>query len=297
MRFSRSDHHKCREVPLLEWSQTHYNLIVYGNTDTPIFRQGSGLDSFPVERLLESTDDDVRAEYQDDLASLSEMLALVVAELQPWKGVQPAFVSRIDQIEKRRRDVHFRFEHLFDRLTSDEVFKCGYFDINVSGRWGGESQHTHWALKKGNLMEGVLGLLGDQPKDRVPKAFGVEQWPLPPLGHVAVMMPFTQVFDAVYDAVKAACSVLRLDTMRVNEIYGPTSIMVDIFKTIEQSSLVVSDLTGRNPNVLYETGPRTCTQPRRNYDRSEPRRRSVRSEAYQTCPVSTEWRGARKARE
>ena len=254
MRFFRSDHNECREVTLLEWSQSHYSLIVYGNTDTPIFRNSSGLDTFPAERLFGSTDGDVKTKYQDDLASLSEMLALVVAELQPSNGAQPAFVSRIDQIEKRGWDVHFRFEHLFDSLTSDEVFKCGHFDIDVSGRWGGESRHTHWALKKGNLMEGVLGLLRDQPKDRGPKAFGVEQWPLPPLGHVAVMMPFTQAFDAVYDAVKSACGVLRLDTLRVDEIYGPTPIMADIFKTIEQSSLVVSDLTGRNPNVLYETG-------------------------------------------
>ena len=30
--------------------------------------------------------------------------------------------------------------------------------------------------------------------------------------------------------------------------------MNDVFSTIVQSRLVISDLTGRNPNVLYETG-------------------------------------------
>ena len=42
--------------------------------------------------------------------------------------------------------------------------------------------------------------------------------------------------------------------MRVDEIFGPHNVVDDVFKTIVQSKLVISDLTKRNPNVLYETG-------------------------------------------
>ena len=242
-----------REVIPLEWSQTHYNLIVYGRTDTPMFRSPLGLDTFRSERLFGYTDGDVRAIYQEDLDGLSGMLALVVAELQPGNATPPAFVSRIEYIEKRRRDVRFRFERLLGGFTSEEVFSCGYFDIDVSGGVD-ERSHTHWAVKKGNLVEGVLRLLNNQPTEQCPKAFNIEPWPLGPLGHVAVMMPFASAFDPIYEAVRSACGRLRLDTLRVDDIYGPTHIIDDVFKTIEQSRLVISDLTGRNANVLYETG-------------------------------------------
>lgn len=238
----------------MEWSQTNYNLIVNGNVETPLFRNATGVGSFPADRLFLSTSAELKARYEKDLACLSEMLAVVAAELYPRSGTQPAFISRIDQIEQRGGNIHFRFEHLFDRFTSEEVFHCGYFDISVSNRGINESNRTHWAIKKGNLMEGVLRLLMDQPAGQSPKAFNVEPWPLQTLGHVAVMMPFDHAFGGVYEAVKSACRKLRLDTLRVDEIYGPTPIISDVFKTIEQGKLVVSDLTHRNPNVLYETG-------------------------------------------
>ena len=238
----------------MEWLQTHYNLIVSGNTEAPMFRNSSGLDSFPGDRLFEGTDGNLAATYRDNLASLSDMLALIVAERYPGEESRPAFVSRISEIEPRGQDIHFRFEHLLGRFTSEEVFQSGYFDIYLRSSGIDESWRTHWAVKKGHLVEGVLRLLNDQPKEQCPKAFNVEPWPLGPLGHVAVMMPFANAFGPVYEAVRSVCGRLRLDTLRVDEIYGPTHIIDDVFKTIEQSRLVISDLTGRNPNVLYETG-------------------------------------------
>ena len=238
----------------MEWSQTHYNLIVTADTETPMFRNSSGLDSFPSERLFGGTDSDVAAQYRENIGSLSDLLALVLAERYPGEESQPAFVSRISEVERRGRDVHFRFEHLLSSFTSEEVFQSGYFDIYLSPSGIDESRHTHWAVKKGNLVESVLRLLNDQPEEQCPKAFNIEPWPLEPLGNVAVMMPFAATFNPVYEAVRLACGKLRLDVLRVDEIYGPTQIINDVFKTIEQSKLVISDLTGRNPNVLYETG-------------------------------------------
>ena len=237
----------------MEWSQTHYSLIVSGSSDAPLFRNTTGTASFRGDRMFGGTEDELIARYENDLADLSGMLALVVPELYPREGPQPAFVSRIDQVEKRSGRIHFWFEHLLDGFTAEEVFGCGYFDIYLEGQIN-ESNRTHWAIKKGNIIEGIFKLLRDQPKDQSPKAFNIGQWPLPVLGHVAVMMPFAGTFDAVYTAVKSACERLRLGTLRVDEIYGAKPIINDVFKTIEQSKLVISDLTGRNPNVLYETG-------------------------------------------
>ena len=84
--------------------------------------------------------------------------------------------------------------------------------------------------------------------------FSVEQWPLPILGHIAVMMPFDQEFNQIYEGIKTACTDQNMKTLRVDKIYGSTPIINDIFSVISQSSKVICDLTGRNPNVLYETG-------------------------------------------
>ena len=232
----------------MKWSLTEYNLIVYGNHDNAIFSSPSGIATFPAERLFEYTSSELSDRYQTDLSSLEELPALVVAELG-YSDRTPAFVGRVLGVEQIGRDVQFQFQKLFDELTSEEVFNGGHFNIRFY-----ESSRTHWAVRQGNLIEGLFRLLRERSGDERPRLFNVEQWPLPILDHIAVMMPFAKEFDPVYEAIKSVCQSQRLDTLRVDEIYGPTQIMDDVFSTIAQSKLVISDLTGRNPNVLYETG-------------------------------------------
>ena len=219
-----------------------------------MFHQPSGVDVFRADRLFGETSGELKAIYESDLTKLSELPVLALTEIYRGEGPRPAFVGRIDHIERLGRDIRFRFEHWHNQFSAEEVFGCGYFDIDIVTRGINESNRTHWAIKQGNLMEGILRLLNDRSKDHSPKAFNVTQWPIPTLSHVAVMMPFDSTFEAVYTAVKESCNSLRLETLRVDEIYSPSQISTDIFKAIEQSKLVVSDLTGRNPNVLYETG-------------------------------------------
>ena len=237
----------------MEWSLTQYNLIVTSNTDDPIFNNPFGRTTFRADRLFKFTEPELKERYENDLSGLSELPTLVLGEVYSGNGT-PAFFGRVSEIEKRRGTVHFRFERLFNRFTSEEVFNCGHFDITTYSSGVDERSHTHWAVKKGNLVEGLFKLLEDQSRDQGPRFFNVEQWPLPVLGHIAVMMPFEERFDPVYETIKSACASQRFETLRVDEIYGPTLIMDDVFSTIAQSRLVICDLTGRNPNVLYETG-------------------------------------------
>ena len=68
------------------------------------------------------------------------------------------------------------------------------------------------------------------------------------------MMPFDSEYNDVYAAIRSACRHHDLRAIRVDAIFGPSNVVDDIFKIIVQSKLVISDLTKRNPNVLYETG-------------------------------------------
>ena len=74
------------------------------------------------------------------------------------------------------------------------------------------------------------------------------------LDMVAVMMPFAKEFDAVYQAIKNACQVNNLRCVRADDIWEEATIIQDIFNLIFRSQVVVVDFTGKNPNVMYETG-------------------------------------------
>ena len=56
------------------------------------------------------------------------------------------------------------------------------------------------------------------------------------------MMPFDREYDVVYDRIRKACDIHKLDAVRVDDIYGPSSIIDDVFKLIVQSRFVMSDL-------------------------------------------------------
>jgi len=71
-----------------------------------------------------------------------------------------------------------------------------------------------------------------------------------------VLMPFSPDFDALYEnALRPAVEEIQgLSCLRADEIYGPRPIMTDIWRSIQKAALLIADLTGRNPNVLYELG-------------------------------------------
>lgn len=232
------------------WLQTHYNLICYGHSDDDVFRSRSGTSWFPKSRVFEATDAHLSEHYESDLSRLAELPTLVVAEAMPNGSTRtPAFLSRIDRVHQSGSRVTFQFHHLYGGMSSEDIF--GLKDLHL-GQW--EHSRTHWAVKEGALLDELFRHIEDGSKKLGPRLFTTPEWPLPPLGHVAVMMPFSRDFDPVHETIRIACSDLGLATRRVDEIYGPQKIMDDIFSTIAQSQVVVGDLTGRNPNVLYETG-------------------------------------------
>ena len=70
---------------------------------------------------------------------------------------------------------------------------------------------------------------------------------------IAVMMPFAG-FDNVYKAIKLACDNATFRCLRADDIWDHSSIIQDIFSLIFKAKIVVVDFSGKNPNVMYETG-------------------------------------------
>jgi hypothetical protein len=71
---------------------------------------------------------------------------------------------------------------------------------------------------------------------------------------VAVMMPFAMEFAAVHESIKSATTSCGLRCLRADDIWEDTTIVQDIFALIYRAQVVVVDFTGKNPNVMYETG-------------------------------------------
>lgn len=71
---------------------------------------------------------------------------------------------------------------------------------------------------------------------------------------VAVMMPFSADFTPVYEAIRGACHDVGLSCYRADDIWEDSTFIQDIFNLIFQSLIVIVDFSGRNPNVMYETG-------------------------------------------
>jgi hypothetical protein len=70
-----------------------------------------------------------------------------------------------------------------------------------------------------------------------------------------VLMPFNEDFKEVYElGIKEACREAGAYCERVDEQIFEGSILERIYNQISKADIIISDMSGRNPNVFYETG-------------------------------------------
>src|ERR1700730_1595115 len=74
------------------------------------------------------------------------------------------------------------------------------------------------------------------------------------LNLVSVMMPYSTEFSEVRRTIQRACNHTYLECKMADDIWEHSVIVQDIFSLIFRSFIVVTDFTGRNPNVFYEAG-------------------------------------------
>ena len=73
-------------------------------------------------------------------------------------------------------------------------------------------------------------------------------------------MPFADEFDDVYHIIRDAVESVRnatsgtIDCYRADDIDEPGKISDQVLNAIRSSDLVIAELTGSNPNVMYELG-------------------------------------------
>ena len=73
---------------------------------------------------------------------------------------------------------------------------------------------------------------------------------------VFMLSPFSEPFNTIFnDHIKPTLEKIdNIKCFRADNIYDNKPIIEDIWKSINEASIIISELTGRNPNVFYETG-------------------------------------------
>lgn len=71
-----------------------------------------------------------------------------------------------------------------------------------------------------------------------------------------VIMPFAPEFDDVYDVIRQSVSALGEDLVatRLDEVRAAGRITDDLLQELEGAALCIADVTGSNPNVMWEVG-------------------------------------------
>lgn len=114
-----------------------------------------------------------------------------------------------------------------------------------------EFSRTHWAVKEYDLYGALLPYLTPPV---APRVFTLPTTTPTESDLVAVMMPFDAGFSPVYAALGEAAEAAGMHVQRADDIWVNDHIMADIINLIWRARVVVSDLSGKNANVFYETG-------------------------------------------
>lgn len=70
-----------------------------------------------------------------------------------------------------------------------------------------------------------------------------------------VVIQFTDEYNVLYnEVIKPVVEEYGYDCERADETYTTNPILQDIIQSIQESSIVIADITPNNPNVFYEVG-------------------------------------------
>jgi len=132
-----------------------------------------------------------------------------------------------------------------------------------AGDWRRGDRTLVWLLEATGLGRLLDGLQADAARLRQDVLFlGPERLNPPPQDprpgeppDCFLVMPFGQPdSDTVHRVLRQACQAAGLRPVRGDDLFTPTDILDDLWRGITGAHCVIADISGRNPNVMYELG-------------------------------------------
>lgn len=246
-----------------------YNLIVTG-------REGAW-DGSPYRlelgRFGEYSDDAIVAKYKSlDPAAVAELQSLPTLFAYEHGHNADARVGFIQRVTSRSGQVQIDYAFYPDlpAISASQLAALAW-ELDIVKY---EMNRTHWAVKAVDLLSTLVeaGLVTSDQLRRLPEPFArppvfgarthlvivptVFSIPNeePEEDLVSAMMPFDAASTPVYVAIQRSCADAGLRCLRADDIWQEAAIVQDIFSLLFRSRIVIADFSGRNPNVLYETG-------------------------------------------
>jgi hypothetical protein len=246
-----------------------FNLIVTADETA----WNNGRDSISLSRFGEYTAESIKARYRSfDDEAIKDLTSFPTLFAYEQVHDLPAKVGRVTKIV-RPSGGELRFHYTFIQefpLVSPSILSEIAWELDINN-W--EMDRTHWAIKDVDLFEvleehgigqdrpvpGGVGRITVTPSKApgelvvVPSVFAI-----PDHGRemdlVSVMMPFGADFANVFRTIHIAADRAGFRCQRADDIWESSALIQDVFSLIYRSFVVVVDLSGQNPNVMYEAG-------------------------------------------
>jgi len=222
-----------------------FHFIVKGAGWTP------DRDTIDRSRVLEYTEEHVKDVYDPegnlDLDKATNIPALFVSETGGL-GDEIGRVGTITRVRVSGRNYQIDYTLDADILgIPNAKLEEIAADLDVQPF---EFQRTHWAIKDVDLFKVLLKRgAGQRPR---PKVFTLPDHVDDDL--VSVMMPFDAGYNEVYETLQGAAHEVGMRCQRADDIWETDTVIQDVVNLIGRAKVVICDMTGRNPNVFYETG-------------------------------------------
>lgn len=198
---------------------------------------------------------DIDLDYVHDGSTRRHWVNDVLKELSTKKQPVSSMPSPeiIKVVEYLLHPDHFLFDERVDREKAIEAIQACLktYDLTVSMQPNG--------IVKLVLLHGEFISTAHEnvPTEKLvtfkPSVFNVPNKAQNP-NLISVMMPFNEAFSSTYGAVEKVAEHMNLECVRADSIWDNSTFIQDVFDIIYCAKVVIVDFTGRNPNVMYETG-------------------------------------------
>lgn len=221
-----------------------YNLIVAGGT------RNSQQSTISNTRVFEHTTDEIsvlfKPEGELDTQAVMNLPTLFMQEGTGDEIARLGWLSRI-ALNGGNYEFHYMFDPGVPPMTNAEVFSLST-ELRMDD-W--EFSRNHWAIKDVDLSYVLLSQRSTRTP--TPTVFQLSDNPVS-RNLVSLMMPFSGDFDRTHTAIKATVEAEGYECRRADDFWLHAHIIQDIIELICTSSVVICDLSGKNPNVFYEVG-------------------------------------------